>query len=487
MATERTPYLREEAAPPLFTPLVTGAEGVANVPAGREFGGNPNYATGPIGVAGADRDLEHVVLTSTVSLVEDPDAPGALYLWDAGQLEPVSILPDSEGGTMPVSVLLGSGPGSVRNAVSEDGSRVFWSVGNYGANNNGLTGLYLRDTASDETVRLDTVQDGDGTGQVRPLFQGANPSGTIVYFSDSQHLTADASPEGFDLYRCEIPAGNPAAGCSTLTNLSGPLVSGGESAKVLHLVSGMSEAGNRLYFVAEGVLDSNQNQLGDSAQAGEPNLYFWEEGAAGVRFIATLSEEDEPDWGGDFKTAPDMSATASPDGRYLAFMSERKLTGQPNEDQATGKPVEHVFLYDAVSERLQCVSCNPTGSASRGQIPTVATLTAILVDPQGQWEGEWVTAILPQPTANEGGGASLYSPRVVFDSGLRLLQLPRQPRLGRLQRPVGRLPVRAARPGDLHRLLRRLRGGAIERGLRQPDLLRHGRRRSRLPRRQRGR
>ena len=414
LATERTPYLREEAALPLFTPLVTGAEGVANVPAGREFGGDPNLPFGDIKIAGSDQDLEHVVLTSEVSLVEDPEAPDGLYLWDAGQLEPVSILPDSEGGTMPAPVLLGSGPGSVRNAVSEDGSRVFWSPGSYGSNTNGLEGLYLRDTAGEETVRLDTVQGGAGTGQARPLFQGANPSGTVVYFSDSQRLTADASPGGFDLYRCEIPAGSPAAGCVTLTNLTGPAVSGGESAKVLHLVSGMTEAGDRLYFVAEGVLDSSQNQLGDSAQPGEPNLYFWEEGVAGVRFIATLSEEDEPAWGAGDKVASEMSATASPDGRYLAFMSERKLTGQPNEDLATGKPVEHVFLYDAVSERLQCASCNPTGSASKGQI---AEGFDQLVDSQKIWQGQRVSAILPPPTANNTSGLSLYRSRVVFDSG----------------------------------------------------------------------
>ena len=416
LATERTPYLREEASPPLFTPLLTGAEGVANVPAGREFGGNPDSATGAVGIAGADRDLEHVVLRSTVSLVEDPDAPPALYLWDAGQLEPLSILPESEGGTMPAPVQLGSGNGSVRNAVSEDGSRVFWSPGGYSSGSNGLTGLYLRDTAGEETVRLDTVQGGDGTGQARPLFQGANPSGTVVYFSDSQRLTADASPEGFDLYRCEIPAGNPAAGCATLTNLSGPATGGGESAEVQGLTSGMTEAGNRLYYVARGVLDSNPNELGEGAEPGEPNLYFWEEGAGGPRFIATLSEEDEPAWGGFYKVASEVSPTASPDGRYLAFMSNRKLTGQPNEDLVTGKPVEHVFVYDAALERLQCVSCNPTGSASRGQIGEGIAVS--LVDSQELWAGQRVSAILPQPTANEASAASFYRPRVVFDSGL---------------------------------------------------------------------
>jgi hypothetical protein len=413
LATERTPYLREEGEPPVFTPLVTGAAGVANVPAGREFGGDSKNATGPVTIAGANEDLDHIVLTSAVSLIEDPAAPPALYLWEEGQLEPVSILPDAEGGGMPAPVLLGSGPGSVRNAVSEDGSRVFWSPGNYGSNNNGLTGLYLRDTSSDETVRLDIVKGGDDTGQVRPLFQGANPSGTIVYFTDSHRLTADASPAGRDLYRCEIPAGSSAGGCATLTNLSGSAVSGGESAEVLGLISGMSKAGNRLYFVAEGALSSNENEFGDAAEPDEPNLYFWEEGAE-PRFLATLSEDDTPDWGGRFKVASQMGAAASPDGLQLAFNSNRSLTGQPNEDLASGKPVEHVFAYDAATDRLQCVSCNPTGAASQGQI---ANGFEQLMDAQNIWEGKRVTAVLPSPTANEVGAASLYRTRVVFDSG----------------------------------------------------------------------
>jgi hypothetical protein len=412
LATERTPYLRDEAEPPVFTPLVTAAEGVANVPAGREFGGRSDSPHGDVRVAGADQDLEHIVLTSAVSLLEDPAAPPALYLWDAGQLEPVSILPDSEGGTMPSPVLLGSGPGSVRNAVSEDGSRVFWSPGNYGSGFNELTGLYLRDTTNDETVRLDTIQGGSGTGIAHPLFQGANQSGTIVYFTDSQRLTANASPDGFDLYRCEIPADNTAGGCATLTNLTGSVVSGGESAEVLWLVQGMSDAADRLYFVAEGVLGGNENQFGDSAEPGEPNLYFWEEGAT-PRFVATLSAEDQPDWGGRLKQASEVSAATSPDGRYLSFMSQRKLTGQPNEDLTTGDPVEHVFVYDAVSEALQCVSCNPTGSASQGEVLE----DQIPVDPQRQWDGHLVTATVPQATINETGGPSLYRPRGALDGG----------------------------------------------------------------------
>ena len=52
-----------------------------------------------------------------------------------------------------------------------------------------------------------------------------------------------------------------------------------------------------------------------------------------TKLVAVLSSEDAPDWGsnlaGDFAY---MTARVSPDGNYLAFMSDRSLTGYDNED-----------------------------------------------------------------------------------------------------------------------------------------------------------
>ena len=39
-------------------------------------------------------------------------------------------------------------------------------------------------------------------------------------------------------------------------------------------------------------------------------------------------------------------------GEWLAFMSERSLTGYDNRDAASGEPDEEVYLYDAARERL---------------------------------------------------------------------------------------------------------------------------------------
>lgn len=414
--SERTPYLRENTEPPAYTPLVTEA----NVSPGTEFAGDPNSPLSPVKLAGASPDLSHLVLSSKVPLLAGAPPPPAtsLYLWSAGQLQPVGVLPAAEGGAMADTRLAGSGPVSVRRAISADGSRVFWSTGAITVHGGAVTGLYLRDTLAGETARLDVVQPGaGGAGEARPAFQGANPRGTVVFFTDSRQLTADAGPSGRDLYRCEIPAGSPAAGCASLVNITAPLAGSGESAEVQGGASGMSDDASTIYFVANGVLDTTPNEAGGTAVSGEPNLYLWREGQ-GVRFIAALAAADENDWGGNNGFAYRMSAAASPGGRYLSFMSQRSLTGNANLDAASGKPVEQVFRYDAGADRLDCVSCNPTGAAPEGVAEELELVDPLLLlDPRKMWVKQRVAAILPEPTAAAAEDISFYSPRAVLDNG----------------------------------------------------------------------
>jgi NHL repeat len=420
-ASERTPYLRHNAEPPTFDPLVTGKEGFANVPPGTEFGGDPNFPIGSVNLENANRDLSHVVIRSSVPLAADAPA-GALYQWTAGQLEPVSTLPAGEGGAIGSADHTGSGPGSMRSAVSGDGSRVFWSTGSYP----NTTALYLRDTEADLSVRLDVAQPGAAdSGTARPTFQGASADGTVVFFTDSRQLTAGASPSGFDLYRCEIPKGEEASGCSTLTGLSAPLGGSDESAEVQDIVAAIGEDGDSAYFVAKGVLDEVPNSQGDSAAPGQANLYLWQEGE-GVRFIAALDPiADGRNWG-EVSTSPDgraasLSATGSPSGRYLAFMSQRSLTGYDNRGEASGEATQEIFRYDAVDDTLVCVSCNPSGGRPRAEeLGASGTLpVSTSVDPLRIWSksGIEVAALLPQATRIEVGNRSLYRFRAVLDNG----------------------------------------------------------------------
>jgi hypothetical protein len=415
-ASERTPYLRTNTDPPAFAPLLSGAPGHANVPPGTEFGGDPTSNHGAVRVIGATPDLAHVLLSSGVPLVEGVSIGlSGLYEWSAGRIEPVGVAPPGEGA--PLAPVPGSGASSIRNAISADGSRVFWNDTPYGPTAR-PTALYVRDLGRGQTARLDVVQPGAyGSGEAEPLFQGANPAGTVAFFTDRRALTADAEEAGANLYRCAVRVRGGELGCD-LSAVSA--VPGGGSAEVLGLVVGMSEDATDVYFVAKGVLDTAANARGESAASGQPNLYLWRQGA-GARFIATLSGGDSPDWGGggsetyDFK----QSAAASPSGRYLAFMSGRRLTGYDNTDVLTGRADQELFLYDAATGELVCASCNPSGARPhglRGPDPD-AQERSPRFDPQEVWRSGSLAAILPEPTKIQLFGPSLYRPRAVGDDG----------------------------------------------------------------------
>ncbi|HET7054173.1 MAG TPA: hypothetical protein VFI09_09710 [Solirubrobacterales bacterium] len=423
-ASEQTAYLRGNTTPPTYTPLVTGKEGFANVPEGTVFGGGNGSGRALIELAAANASLTHVVLNSIPPLLSGA-APASLYEWAAGRLQPVSELPVSEGGGV-VRGEGGSGFGSVQNAVSEDGSRVFWGGG---GSYPGLSALYVRDTANEETGRLDLKQPGaSGNGPANPAFQGASADGSVAFFSDQQQLTADASaPEPVhqtaDLYRCEVAPVAGTLGCAGLTDISAPREGSGERAEFLGTVPGLSEDGSRIYFVAKGVLDTAPNEAGDTAVPGQPNLYLWQQGQ-GRRFIATLSASDESGWGlglnsGDREGhAARVSMAGSPNGRYLSFMSERSLTGYDNRDALSGEADEEVFRYDAQSDRLECVSCNPSGASPDGVESDPGGNSSIWTDPHGLWSQRWVAATVPEATESKTTDGRVFNrPRAAHDDG----------------------------------------------------------------------
>lgn len=420
--SERAPTLRTNSSPPSYRPLVTTKEGFANVPPGTIFGGEANGARNPVSVSAANGPLTHVVISSEEPLIDEPEEAEkrSIYLWSDGVLKPVSELPNGE----IVTAQPGSGVISVRHAVSEDGGRVFWAPGDPLASVLEWPALYLRDTVAEKTSRIDLpVEGASEEGEPHPAFMTANADGSVVFFTDSQQLTEDASPTGRDLYRCEIGNVEGSLGCVDLEDLSAPLAGSGESGEAEELAVGVSEDGKSIYFAAKGVLDPSPNMAGETAASGVRNLYLWREGI-GVRFIASLSDNDSPDWGA---LAPNevghgsrSAAASSPSGRYLAFMSDRNLAGAETNDPATGEAVEQAFLYDSVADQLVCISCNPSGATDQGhKIIEAATEGGVIFpDPQQLWSGKRVGVTLPEASEGEPtAGFSLYWPRTVLDNG----------------------------------------------------------------------
>jgi len=112
-------------------------------------------------------------------------------------------------------------------------------------------------------------------------------------------------------------------------------------------------------------------------------------------------------------------ARVSPNGRWLAFMSRRELTGYDTQNAVSGLPNEEagqqdeeVYLYDAEANRLVCASCNPTGARPVGEESAPENVT-------GQAGGRWVAASIPGWLQYEGAGTHrpVYQARYLSDSG----------------------------------------------------------------------
>ena len=444
---------------PGYLPLLTAA----NDTAATKFGGALEFLD-------ATPDLNHAVFESRVGLTAAAPSASGLYEWTLDKpLALVSVLPD---GTPSPESILGDGEGqnstgglNARNAISSDGSRVFWTAGK--------EHLYLRDSASGETITVNAAQGhgstepGEGKQEVpepesekqEVHFQSASSDGSKVLFTDSARLTEDSTllPVGeegpADLYEFETTSksGEPLRG--RLIDLTAD--SATSSADVLNLIPGASGDASVVYFVANGVLapGATPGSCPRYTQQSEPppgttcNLYVSEPdpehpGARETRFIASLSFEDAADWGAGIgsKLLPSqgnlssMTSRVSPDGRYLAFMSDRSLTGYDNRNQGSGELAdEEVYQYDASTSRLLCASCNPNGEGSGWKRPEGVFDTessgegvGLLVDRPEIWHDRWLAGSVPGWTFNITNvePSALYQSRYLSDNGRLFFDSP---------------------------------------------------------------
>ncbi|HEV7586233.1 MAG TPA: hypothetical protein VGO14_10695 [Solirubrobacteraceae bacterium] len=447
----------EAEAKPGYLPLVTAG----NVAPGTTFGGFPeNGSTQKVQpniiVLDGTPDLSHVVLASNKALAPTgPSAPG-LYEWAEGKLQLVSVLP-SGAPEEAAEADLGFGPGQIhhqegtnfRHAISDDGSRVIWTSSESAqGGEQGFGHLYLRDTRKGQSVQLDLPQGNPIAEPGKAQFQIASSDGSKVFFTDTQRLTSNSSaapeiaseglPPRADLYECEVVEVGGKLTCK-LSDLT-PDANPGESAAVQGLLLGASEDGSYLYFVANGVLAPGATQGACTTKPGQPppagttcNLYAMHlaGGKWTTSLIARLSAEDAPDWFDPNQNARllvDLTARVAPHGRYLAFMSNRRLTGYDNTDvnEVEGRHAdEEVFLYDASSGRITCVSCNPTGARPNGVFDQrfAGEGVGLVVDRPEVWVSianpgvdHWLAGNIPgwTPLFINGG---IYQSRYLSDSG----------------------------------------------------------------------
>ncbi|MGH2903803.1 MAG: hypothetical protein ACRDK7_09515 [Solirubrobacteraceae bacterium] len=325
---------------------------------------------------GASSDLSHVLFNIYPSYFTG----GRNYRWSfdstymfaeeslyeyvgTGNTEPLLVgVTGPEGSHSLVSqcgTLLG-GPGSERyNAVSSDGSKVFFTALGEdwepcGETQPSVNELFTRINQS-ETVAISEPTSTDcsactGTPE-DARFAGASSDGSKVFFTTSQELFAGNS--GTNLYEYDF---NGEAGHKVT------LISGGEEPANVLGVARVSEDGSHVYFVAEGKLTNEPDpwlkpghQVAESRQ---PNLYVYDTNTGQLGFVATLTytfEEEEEVWERDVR-----SVQATPDGRFLLFSSAAQLT--PG-DTSTGR---QLFRYDSQTGELVRVSIGENGFNRNG-------------------------------------------------------------------------------------------------------------------------
>jgi NHL repeat/WD40-like Beta Propeller Repeat len=423
-ASDRTPYIRDNATGD-FSPLVTSLNILPGVKIDELTKTESEFE---LHVLAATPDLEYVIFKTPLALVHPAideenvtqgntnHAQWNIYEWGSGMLQLVNVLPNGRAAHGPLSStppvrlagmtnVNGVGRGDPQRDISNNGDRIAWTWGETGTQQElkEYRGLYVRDLAEERTVAV---------GGPSAVYQTMSNDGSKIFYR-----------ENGDLYVFDYDTG-------TQTDLTASHGMGETGAGVQEVVSDVSEDGSYVYFVATGVLAAG-------GIGGEDNLYVLHDTGSGwtTTHIATLSKDDRPSWYAETFNVPYLarvSSRVSPDGRFLAFMSERSLTGYDNVDAVSGQPDEEVYLYDAQEGKLVCASCDPTGSRPHGVFDSEQS--ELLVDRSGVWtsressevdrhSNHWLAGNIPGWDDLNGNPAT-YQSRYLSDDGRLFFDSP---------------------------------------------------------------
>ena len=300
-----------------------------------------------------------------------------------------------------------------RGAVSPDGSRIYFTI-----RQGQPEGVFCNPVAHKERImlRLETPSGPEISGliadecdRVAPacsavdgddLFRGASQEGTRVIFLSDRQLADSDLDEARDLYLYDATH-NPGERLTQVSAGDGTGPTPGAGAEMLGVTDFSGDA-SRIYFAAKDVLTTATNLAGESAQAGTPNLYLYEQSAAHpsghTAFIATLAPEDGELWRGSPGEAnqamavPRLGAAAEDqnaggDGHLLVFASKDSITG----DDTDGGKVD-VYRYDSETAVIERISIAAPGGEDNG--PFDVTITPVFGKKPGAQSvsfGRWVS------------------------------------------------------------------------------------------------
>jgi hypothetical protein len=240
------------------------------------------------------------------------------------------------------------------SGISTDGRVVFFDPGCDGgraqvwARVNSVTTI---EASASECTRNSGDPGGVCNASAPANFMGAANDGSRVFFTTSQQLVDGDTNTTDDLYECDIPPGTPApvGAVNPCENLRE--VSSASSGAVVEGVPAISDDGSRAYFVAQGVLATNNGANDMAAVAGDHNLYLWQSDAAHpagrITYVAKFDSNDA------------IGVQISADGRYLVLSTTTALVNSgPGADTDIAADV---YRYDAKTGAMVRLSTATSG------------------------------------------------------------------------------------------------------------------------------
>jgi len=211
--------------------------------------------------------------------------------------------------------------GTSYHAISESGKAVFFTAT---PASTGTPAVFARIGSGEAGARTVNISDpgADGVAECTTCvttahgatFQGASADGSKVFFTTSQQLLnsdTDTTPDLYEYDFANAPGRN-------LVQVSGGGLgdpSPGTGAEVQGVLRN-SPDGCHVYFVADGVLTTAPNSLGEVAQPNHRNLYGYDTNTGETQFVTANGPTAE---------AEDVNrrVQTTPDGRFLVYSNDR--------------------------------------------------------------------------------------------------------------------------------------------------------------------
>jgi hypothetical protein len=305
---------------------------------------------------GSSADGEHVVIWThrrgaLGPVPGNPSMIGALlYDVSGGEARLVNVTDtgnvlNTAGGTFgAVTGANGNSGGTITtipNAISADGSRIFFISKSPGAVVADPVHLYVRIDGQTNVRISSSVHSDPQPATTAVTFAGATSDGTRAYFTTTGRLTDDATSAGPFLYQYELPRGATSGTLSLVAGVDHPVTTttGGWAVPQVSV----SDDGSRVYFASPD--DGGTFFVYDTASR---------ETTVVARGVGATRLQSVMDANGSMLEFADIS----PDGRHLTFVTSSDLVP---EDTYAGR---QIYAYDAEEGELRLVSKGASAPAS---------------------------------------------------------------------------------------------------------------------------